>query len=371
MANTFAVQKPKLAVVEVYMLRHMLENNYDENRKRNQYTNAIAAYPLTAEKYQAAKELVPESQVMNAFLYFPMYHRNYDGMQKADAVSEQYDVRGFEMLFADMSDEEIDSQFYSTANISEGNIIDQENEYNLERIKALCEKENVPLLLLVVPFQASEDEMKGLKAIETWALENSVPFLDMNVYSQEIGIDWKMDMVDAGHANYIGATKNALWLGEELKANYELPDRRNNPKYKNWETSDMIFEHQKLENELGKAESLDEYFTCLMREENTSLLTGITVGYDASEENRLYLTNQNALLNCGSATLFQDNAVSNHFENLEDIVVADMKQGIFFDIDNSTNRLICSVDGNVNSSSVIGITVYSEILQKCISQREF
>ena len=50
--------------------------------------------------------------------------------------------------------------------------------------------------------------------------------------------DWQTDTFDHGeHMNLSGAQKVTHFMGEYLKRNYELPDRREDAEYRDWKES--------------------------------------------------------------------------------------------------------------------------------------
>ena len=60
-------------------------------------------------------------------------------------------------------------------------------------------------------------------------------YLDMNLKTEELQIDWEKDTRDGGdHLNFAGATKVTAFLGSYLKGNYALSDHRQDEVYSSW-----------------------------------------------------------------------------------------------------------------------------------------
>lgn len=63
-------------------------------------------------------------------------------------------------------------------------------------------------------------------ALQEIADKNGINFVDLNLELKK-QINWKKDSVDGGdHLNIKGAKKTSAYLGEYLKKEYGLPDRR-------------------------------------------------------------------------------------------------------------------------------------------------
>ena len=64
-------------------------------------------------------------------------------------------------------------------------------------------------------------------AIQNWADQNEVDYIDFNTMLDEIELDWQTDSLDGGdHINYNGTVKTTGYLKDYLKENYDLPDHR-------------------------------------------------------------------------------------------------------------------------------------------------
>ena len=75
----------------------------------------------------------------------------------------------------------------------------------------------------------------------------------------DYNLNFDRDFQDSSHLNYNGADKFTRYLGKYLKENYDLPDRRNDPKYYSWEIN-AKYEYKHIYNfELKQFTNLDEY----------------------------------------------------------------------------------------------------------------
>ena len=104
----------------------------------------------------------------------------------------------------------------------------------LERFYEICQKENIELLLFQVPSTKLWDYSR-LNAVEKLKKKKNVRFLAGSQHLEEFGLDWKKDTRDRGnHLNHSGAKKFTKYLGEYIKSNFEIPDRRQDEAYSYW-----------------------------------------------------------------------------------------------------------------------------------------
>ena len=112
------------------------------------------------------------------------------------------------------------------------------------KIKDLCDEHGAQLLLVSAPSLIDYNYPMHNGAAK-FANELGVPYLDMNLINDEIGIDWMTDTFDNGdHLNISGATKVSNYLGNYLKENYDLPDRRGDAAYADWDDEAMIYQER-------------------------------------------------------------------------------------------------------------------------------
>ena len=158
--------------------------------------------------------------------HFPVikYHNAWNGPKKS--------YKGFEIRDKVVSyegDEEYMKETKDKAQIPEVVRI------YMEKIKRLCEKNGADLLLVSAPSPKNYNYKKH-NSLEEYARENNLPYVDLNMKFRDIGIDWKLDSYDRGdHLNISGARKVTAYIGQYLADNYDLPDRRNDDGWREWD----------------------------------------------------------------------------------------------------------------------------------------
>ncbi len=114
--------------------------------------------------------------------------------------------------------------------------------YYLEKIKDLCDTHGAKLLLVTAPSPVNHT-MQRHNEVQALADALAVPYLDLNLNTEELGIDWNLDTLDGGdHLNYTGCQKATAYLQQYMQAHYTLPDRRKDARYETWNERAEEFE---------------------------------------------------------------------------------------------------------------------------------
>lgn len=99
----------------------------------------------------------------------------------------------------------------------------------LERMRQLCEKNGIRLVLVKAPTNNWKyywyDQWDA--QIVEYAQKSGVDYYNLIPKDKEIGIDWQTDTYDGGiHLNVYGAEKLTSYFGKLLSEQYGVPDRR-------------------------------------------------------------------------------------------------------------------------------------------------
>lgn len=235
----FEYQKPKLVFLDV-------DEAFDEEKQKPTAENTrkvLDNMKMGKNKIDALNDPIFEFSNYDKLTYlFPImrYHSRWNQLTGYDfrRLVADYTCPFKGYLITRVKVAGVDKSKY----MARDNSIDYIGEkatYYIEKIMELCKQNNAELVLMEVPTTAtwSYDKSKGL---EQFANEHGLKFLDMNLHD-EIGIDWDNDSEDGGtHLNVYGAEKVSKFLGEYLKANFELTDHRQDELYASW------YEHYKL-----------------------------------------------------------------------------------------------------------------------------
>ena len=114
--------------------------------------------------------------------------------------------------------------------------------YYLDKIKRLCDAHGTKLLFVTAPSPVNHT-MQRHNEVQALADALAVPYLDLNLNTEELGIDWNLDTLDGGdHLNYTGCQKATAYLQRYLQTHYTLPDRRDDVRYEAWNKQAEEFE---------------------------------------------------------------------------------------------------------------------------------
>lgn len=257
--------KPKLVILEAYMVAAGNNTSYDTDN--GQYINALLGYPIYKNldcRIEAAKRLDAKYK-LPYIVGFPNWDSSYnyfDGM-----FGDVYDSVGCQYLTGYNKDDQW-PEYWSTGKIEKYDEISNYSEEYFLKISKLCEKNNIPLLCLITPYQMSSEHAARINTAKKLAEENNIDFIDMNDHIDEMNIDLSTEMVNWGHTLVTASDKGSRWLAPILINKYELRDRRDDLKYSAWNDC-----YEYYLNKKKKGISENDFETCLRILANDETLT--------------------------------------------------------------------------------------------------
>lgn len=220
-------QQPKLAVVDVFLCGTALDFSTKTVALKNITTmpfglNKINAAFASFEKWQDAVE---------ALWGMPYYHNRYDELT-ADDLAGRYGWDDEIIPTVHQTNDWVyPLNFLDYSSITDTLALTEKNETYLRKIIDLCKTKDVPLLLLVAPFEATEEECMRFNTIQQIAEEEGIPYLNYLHTWEAEGIDPQSHFYDVGHFNEAGIRQFTASLGNYLSKNYSLPDHRTDPSH--------------------------------------------------------------------------------------------------------------------------------------------
>ena len=110
------------------------------------------------------------------------------------------------------------------------------NRVWFDRIKKYCDAQGIRIIIYSAA-SASNYNWDRVHALEKFAADEGVGYIDLNEHIDEIGINWDDDSNDGGdHMNYFGCVKSTGFLGNYLRENADLQDHRGDAAYGDWDS---------------------------------------------------------------------------------------------------------------------------------------
>lgn len=224
MEETLKIEKPDVIVFNVLSMK------YDEPQNEAYNRMTLDGMKWSTSKYKAIKASMTKEESVLSYL-FPLlrYHSRWSELSEEDLnylfnvplISHagylmRVDVKGVTESpeGRPLMDYEFSEECYKY----------------LDKMVALCQENNVELVLIKAPslYPYWYDEWD--QQMEEYALKNKVPYINFLNYIEEVGLDYTQDTYDMGlHLNLSGTEKLSKYFGEYLVNNFDLIDWRDNP----------------------------------------------------------------------------------------------------------------------------------------------
>ncbi len=187
----------------------------------------------------------------SAFFSFPYYHMRSLSLSEQDyRNTELIRYHGYKPEFGVISAQELAKWEKKKVPDSDAAapVTERTKEFLL-KIIYLCSQNDISLVLVNSPFaNLTLEKLETGNYIRLLAEEHGIPFLEGNRLTDEMQICFQDDLLDASHLNYYGSVKYTDYLAKWLKKNYDIPDRRGDSRYQEWEAASRLFYKREGEN---------------------------------------------------------------------------------------------------------------------------
>lgn len=226
-------QSPQLYVIEVRRFVKDDEEDFSEVYFRRISDNM----PYSINRFRMIRDLVPDGEDRLSY-YFDLikYHGNWETLKFKKSRLAYVDnekksaLKGWSNLFQTTSLEAPTN--YGDVGISE---ISQQDEEDLRKLLSVCSEKEIPVLFVATPWKMNKKAQQKTKYVETIINEYGFPFLDMNVCTQEIGLDFTTDFYDKKHVNSYGAEKVTIFFGKYLEEHYTFSKEHSAATKEEWD----------------------------------------------------------------------------------------------------------------------------------------
>ena len=281
MAEALKTQTPEVICVEMYGATF-----HGYQVEGNMYRNTLP-YKWSLNGYHAVKSIVEEEKQEDVLLRWPIIHTRYAELQKEDFVKSNVPYLGYDPVFEVGHVDEL-----KTYHGDEAEPIGEEEELWLRKIIALAEDADIELCFFVAPYVTSEYWQKNYNYVKQIAKEHDVAFINMTDMQEELKLDLSQDFCDWAHTNHNGAKKVTGYLGQFLKDNYELKDRREDERYALWAENSMTGMRKEQNQLLKQSTDVRSYLDIVEDLSNYTVVIATDGNYRYDETDiSEYLTN--------------------------------------------------------------------------------
>lgn len=282
--EAFRLQNPKIVVLDLYYA--IKDFKYGNQQRAHATIDNLQWSPI---KLKAILDGTKPSTWGEMFFPMIVYHSRWNELGKSDFTSHTNVRRGAGLTATIVSVPEPE--------ITQTDLVRAMSEYSedyINRIIALCEKENVPLVFTIVPYsvgndnddKTAEEQLSIYNAAKAIAQEHNIPVVDFFEVLDEIDFDFETDMFDATHMNMLGAKKVSVYMADWLMEHYDLEDHREDPAYcERWNKEYKYFLKSKQSitcSRIKKVETITGYFR-LLKGQNDLLVLMNLGGEDTGE----------------------------------------------------------------------------------------
>lgn len=128
----------------------------------------------------------------------------------------------------------------------------------MDKIIQICKEEGCSVIFYSAPSPNNYNYAKH-NTLTEYAEQNGLAYLDFNLMTDELGIDWEKDSLDNGdHLNILGAEKLSRYFGNYLEQHYDLEDHRGDSEYQSWDEGLSEY-HDAKKNAARKIEVILDY----------------------------------------------------------------------------------------------------------------
>ena len=279
-------QNPKVVALEVNYIPGQNASTAGENSM----VWGLTDMPLTLDKLKCIYQILGKVDEEYMSYVFPLlrYHERWKEVWQQDYTYPREDktnwTKGY-LRTNEVSDAPVDLSGY----MQEGSVwLDERAVDCLEEMAAICKEEGISLVLFKSPKQ--DWYQYFTTEIEKLADNLGIAFVDYNPLVEEIGLDMATDFRDIYHLNDQGAEKVSSHMGAYLKANYELPDRREDAETNSW---DEALAYQKrldvTESFFAEAATITECKEMLDDKEDYAVILTYKGGKDKQQYQWIYV----------------------------------------------------------------------------------
>lgn len=224
MRNALDYAKPKVVVIDCYYLSADVKTD-----EQSEFVHlSLDAFPVTTTKVQTVFDLFEDQTQRAAYLFpFSTYHNRWKELVSSDFLVTDSPEKGAGIRIGNMG--MVEPTYISPEDKLIG---DTQGISYLRKMIEYCQGQGIEVVLTYMPFAAAEWAQREANTVAEIAEEYKVCYAGFRELCEQI--NFATDFSDATHLNYSGGAKITNYIGGLIQENYDIEDRRTDPKYENW-----------------------------------------------------------------------------------------------------------------------------------------
>lgn len=246
---------PRLVAVDV---RRIGSNDLGEQRLLHTQFDRM---PLSLTKIRAILDLYQSwDDRIEMLAPFTVYHNRWSELGEADFPPLDYRPDKGASHWDERLQVAVPGE-YEIIPETEKKTGDGDNIAYLRKIIEMCQEKGIEVLLVNIPYPPYNTEQQlyenGVADIAEEYGINYINFLHIDGI-----VNYNTDIYDVGHLNDSGMKKTTAYLGNYIRENYDIPDRREDPAYDRWKDDYVAYTDYKFEM-LERRDGADTYLNLL------------------------------------------------------------------------------------------------------------
>ena len=206
-------QKPDIFILETHMVNRAVGEIED-----SVIADATEPMPMSLNKLRLIHSLVGEKEnKLPYYLTLFRYGSRWDELTHDDFTFNRRTLQDEHRGYVYLTDATVTEPSPLPETTVPVEINARDLEY-LDRMVALCEENNIRLILLSAPTAMDEESYSIHCAVKRYAQERELEFMDANELAEVLALDYSTDFYDPNHLNLSGSTKLSSYLAAQLSA---------------------------------------------------------------------------------------------------------------------------------------------------------
>ena len=229
-------QDPELVVIDLYSIARFGDGFNEFWMPDNVY-----GMKFSLNKAQLMFNSCNKEQLNKYFPSFSGYHNRYSELEDEDyelldiPEEDLAEFKGYTPYF------NVYTGLSPCLNETGKTPIPSKSKEYLQKIIDYTKEHEIELMLVVNPYPSTAEDEKIYNSVEEMAIDNGVKYVNMNKFTDAMGLNTEAHYYDDSHLNYEGSCVFSYFLGDYIKDNYVIADHRGEEEYETWDAfSDRV-----------------------------------------------------------------------------------------------------------------------------------